>query len=136
MSRMRASAAQLARALPRLRRTDRAGVIALRARSVACAPARFGDKMRRRMEDFRNKRVTVAGLGKFGGQIAAIKWLVARGANVLVTDKSAPEKLASSREQLDGLPNITFRLGEHRVEDFTSTDLVVASPAIPPHNEF
>ena len=87
------------------------------------------------MDDLRNKRVTVAGLGKFGGQIAAAKWLVAQGARVLVTDRSPAEKLAASVKELDGLA-IEFRLGEHRVGDFTTADLIVASPAIPPTNEF
>jgi UDP-N-acetylmuramoylalanine-D-glutamate ligase len=87
------------------------------------------------MQDLRGKRVTVAGLGKFGGQIAAAKWLVAQGAKVLVTDKSPADKLASSRKELDGLP-IEWRLGEHREADFTSADLIVASPAIPPHNAY
>ena len=87
------------------------------------------------MDDFRNKRVVVAGLGKFGGQIAAVRWLVARGARVLVTDKSPAEKLAGSVKELDGLA-VEFRLGEHRAEDFRGADLVVASPAIPPQNEY
>ena len=87
------------------------------------------------MFDVRNKHVTVAGLGKFGGQIAAIKWLVQQGAMVLVTDKSPAEKLAPSLEQLDGL-NVEYRLGEHRAEDFTTPDLIVTTPAIPPHNEY
>jgi len=87
------------------------------------------------MEDLKNKRVVVAGLGKFGGQIAAAKWLVAQGARVLVTDRSPAEKLQSSVNELAGLP-IEFRLGEHRVEDFTSADLIVASPAIPAHNPY
>src|SRR5438270_7508783 len=86
------------------------------------------------MDDFRDKRVTVAGLGRFGGTVAAARWLVEQGARVLVTDKAAPEKLKEPRRQLEGLP-IEFRLGEHRVEDFTSADLVVISPAIPPTNE-
>ena len=38
-------------------------------------------------------------------------------------------------KQLEGLP-IEYRLGEHRSEDFTSTDLVVASPAIPPSEQY
>lgn len=75
------------------------------------------------MTDPRNKRVTVAGLGKFGGQIAAAKWLVGQGAKVLVTDRSPAEKLASSVTELDGLP-IEFRLGEHRTDDFTTADLI------------
>src|SRR5438270_11840705 len=87
------------------------------------------------MDDFRDKRVTVAGLGRFGGTVAAARWLVEQGARVLVTDKAAPEKLKEPRRQLEGLP-IEFRLGEHREEDFTSADLVVASPAIPPGNEY
>src|SRR5437660_884564 len=81
------------------------------------------------------KRVTVAGLGRFGGNIAAARWLVERGARVLVTDQASAEKLADSVEQLKGLP-IELRLGEHRVEDFTHADLVVASPAIAPANKF
>src|SRR5438132_4015505 len=83
-----------------------------------------------RMHAIRDRRVTVAGLGRFGGNIAAARWLVEQGAaRVLVTDQSPPEKLAESVRQLDGLP-IEWRLGEHRTDDFTSADLVVASPAI------
>jgi UDP-N-acetylmuramoylalanine--D-glutamate ligase len=81
------------------------------------------------------KKVTVAGLGQFGGGIAATQWLCAQGAIVLVTDRDSPEKLSESLEQIKGLP-VTLRLGEHRVEDFTSADLVVASPAIAPGNPF
>ena len=54
---------------------------------------------------------------------------------MLVTDRSPAEKLAGSVKELDGLA-IEFRLGEHRESDFTSADLIVASPAIPPHNAF
>lgn len=83
----------------------------------------------------KNTRVTVAGLGRFGGGIAVSKWLVQRGARVLVTDQAPADKLADSIKQLDGF-SITFRLGEHRREDFTETDLVCTSPAIPPTNEY
>jgi UDP-N-acetylmuramoylalanine--D-glutamate ligase len=62
------------------------------------------------MQDLKNKRVTVAGLGRFGGQIAAARWLVEQGAHVIVTDRSLPEQLAESVQQLEGLP-IDFHLG-------------------------
>lgn len=81
------------------------------------------------------KRITVAGLGRFGGGIEVSKWLAAQGAKVLVTDKESGEKLADSVAQLKGLP-ITFRFGEHRESDFTDADLVVTSPAIPPTNPY
>jgi len=87
------------------------------------------------MQDFNNKRVIVAGLGRFGGQIAAVRWLVQNGAKVLVTDRTPADKLAASVKELAGLP-VEYRLGEHRVDDFTSADLIVTSPAIPPENEF
>ncbi|MDP9172469.1 MAG: UDP-N-acetylmuramoyl-L-alanine--D-glutamate ligase [Planctomycetota bacterium] len=85
--------------------------------------------------NFSGKRVTVAGLGRFGGGIAVVRWLCAQGARVLVTDRDSPEKLADSLRQIQGL-SITLHLGEHREEDFTDADIVVASPAIPPHNPF
>src|SRR4051812_13448331 len=87
------------------------------------------------MLEVQNKRVTVAGLGKFGGQIAAVKWLVQNGAKVLITDKSPAEKLASSLKELDGLA-VEYHLGGHELSDFVSTDLIVTSPAIPPGNEY
>ena len=88
------------------------------------------------VQQVRAKRVTVAGLGRFGGQIAVARWLVEQGAaRVLVTDQASEEKLAHSVKQLDGLP-IEFRLGEHRESDFAGADLIVASPAIPPTNKY
>ena len=87
------------------------------------------------IENFQGRRVTVAGLGRFGGSIAAARWLVEQGARVLVTDRAAAEKLAASVRQLEGL-SIDLRLGEHREEDFTKAELVVASPAIPPTNPY
>jgi len=87
------------------------------------------------MQDVRGKTVTVFGLGRFGGGIAVAKWLVEQGATVRVTDSAPREKLEESVKQLEHLP-ITFRLGSHAIEDFTNVDLVVASPAIPPSNEY
>lgn len=81
------------------------------------------------MIDLKNKRVTVAGLGRFGGGIAVSRWLVEQGARVLVTDSASGEALGDSVAKLADLP-IEYHLGAHRVEDFTSCDLVVASPAI------
>jgi UDP-N-acetylmuramoylalanine--D-glutamate ligase len=87
------------------------------------------------MNTIKGQRVTVAGLGRFGGGIAVTRWLCEQGARVLVTDKERPELLEESVRQLAGLP-VELRLGEHRTEDFTSTDLVVASPAIPPASPY
>src|SRR5262249_23048099 len=50
-------------------------------------------------------------------------------------DQAKPEALTESIAQLDGLP-IEYRLGEHLEADFTTADLIVASPAVPPANRF
>lgn len=75
------------------------------------------------------------GLGRFGGQLAAIRYLLAQDARVVVTDSAGEAKLAESLRELDGLP-LTFHLGGHLDSDFTDTDLVVVSPAVPPTNPF
>lgn len=91
--------------------------------------------MKRITDDLQGKRVTVAGLGHFGGGVSAARWLASQGARVLVTDLQPAEALTDSLRQLEGLP-IEYRLGAHDEADFTRSDLVVASPAIPPTNRF
>ncbi|MFT3686289.1 MAG: Mur ligase family protein [Phycisphaerales bacterium] len=86
------------------------------------------------MNDFRGKRVTVMGLGRFGGGLGATKFLASQGARVLVTDLSPADKLAEPLKEIEPLIQsgaVGLRLGEHRPEDFTNTDLVVANPAVP-----
>ncbi|MBI3846222.1 MAG: UDP-N-acetylmuramoyl-L-alanine--D-glutamate ligase [Planctomycetes bacterium] len=83
----------------------------------------------------RGRRATVVGLGLFGGGVGVARFLAARGARVTVTDLRDRNVLARSVEALAGVP-IEWRLGEHRVEDFTSTDLVVSSPGVPRESPF
>ena len=84
---------------------------------------------------FAGKRITVAGLGRFGGGIAVTRWLCAQGASVLATDLDTAKNLSDSLNQLEGL-SVEFHLGEHREEDFAGADLIVASPAIPLQNRY
>lgn len=87
-----------------------------------------------RARDLSGARVTVMGLGRFGGGIGVTRYLVAQGADVLVTDLESREKLADSVAQITDLiesGRVTLRLGEHNVSDFTTCDLVVANPAVP-----
>ena len=80
------------------------------------------------------KRVTVMGLGRFGGGLGVTRWLVSRGADVLLTDLDPADKLGESVAAIQDLVNagtVTLRLGEHNVSDFTTRDLVVANPAVP-----
>src|SRR5436305_1141575 len=86
------------------------------------------------MRDLAGKRVTVMGLGRFGGGIGVTRFLAAQGADVLVTDTAPATDLADSVANISDLVDrgaVKLRLGEHNVSDFTATDLVVANPAVP-----
>ena len=73
------------------------------------------------------------GLGLFGGGAGAARYFAGLGAEVTVTDMADAKKLARSVAALNGL-GIHFVLGEHREEDFTEADLVVANQAVRPDN--
>ncbi len=79
-------------------------------------------------------RVTVMGLGRFGGGASVTRWLTDQGASVLLTDIEPEEKLASSVARISDLVKsgrVQLRLNGHNVSDFTTCDLVVANPAVP-----
>jgi len=83
----------------------------------------------------KNKRVLVMGLGLFGGGVGAVRFLVREGADVTVTDLRSEEELDTSVRALDGLP-VAFKLGGHDEDDFQSSDLIVANPAVPRSSQF
>ena len=80
---------------------------------------------------FKDKKITVMGLGLHGGGVGVVKFLAASGAKVIVTDLKTKDQLAPSLEKLKGLKNITYVLGQHRNEDFSNVDMVVKAPPIP-----
>jgi len=93
------------------------------------------DALRRVLADLKGRRVTLMGLGVFGGGEGAARFLLDRGAELTVTDLRTAEKLRSPLERLAG-PFVRLRLGEHVEEDFVQADLLVASPAVPRTSPF
>src|SRR6185436_17297074 len=79
------------------------------------------------------RRVTVMGLGLFGGGLGVTRFLVKAGAKVTITDSKSETDLRESIEQLRLLP-VTFRLGGHDERDFRDADLVIVNPAVPETN--
>jgi UDP-N-acetylmuramoylalanine--D-glutamate ligase len=79
-------------------------------------------------------RATVMGLGRFGGGLGVTRWLAARGARVLLTDRADEAALAGPLAELRDLVDsgiVTLRLGRHEARDFAEADLVIANPAVP-----
>ena len=81
-------------------------------------------------DDIRGARITVMGLGRFGGGAGATRWLRARGARVTVTDLRTEDELAPVLDEL-GRDDLTLRLGGHDPRDFEDCDALVVNPAIP-----
>ena len=76
------------------------------------------------------RRVTVMGLGRFGGAEGLIRYLTGQGARVTVTDRGPAEALSETRNRLSGL-TVDFHLDGHRSEHFDDADLIVVNPAVP-----
>src|SRR5712691_7746200 len=76
--------------------------------------------------DVAGKRVTVVGAARSG--IAAATLLATKGAEVTITD------VRGQVEGTDSLKDdrVAIELGGHRLETFTSADLIVLSPGVPP----
>jgi len=89
----------------------------------------------REVPELRGRRVTVMGLGLFGGGEGVARFLALRGARVTVTDTRPERDLRESVDALRGLP-VEFRLGGHDEADFRGADLVVVNPAVPPSSPF
>ena len=84
--------------------------------------------------EFRGRRVTVMGLGRFGGGVGVVRFLLSQGAKVTVTDRDTKDALADSVAAVgDGA---AFHLGGHMDHDFIDTDLVVVNPAVKPGDPF
>lgn len=80
---------------------------------------------------FQGKKITVMGLGLLGRGVGDAKYLAEAGADLIVTDLKSKEALAASVAQLEGYPNVTLRLGEHKLEDFRNRDIILKAAGVP-----
>jgi len=81
-------------------------------------------------------RVTVMGLGRFGGGLGAARWLARQGAEVTVTDLADAQALAEPLARLHDVPLAGLQLGGHREQDFLTADCVVVNPAVRPQSPY
>jgi UDP-N-acetylmuramoylalanine--D-glutamate ligase len=80
---------------------------------------------------FKGKKITVLGLGLLGRGVGDARVLAEQGAELIVTDLKSADELASSVAQLEGFPNVTLVLGEHRLEDFRDRDFILKAAGVP-----
>ena len=72
------------------------------------------------------------GLGRFGGGVAAARFLALHGAVVTVTDLRSAEELADSLELLSDVPVTRFALSGHPDDVLDDCQLLVVNPAVRP----
>lgn len=84
--------------------------------------------------NYHGQRITVMGLGHFGGGVAAARWLAQHGAMVTVTDLADQTALADSLAELADVPIAGYHLGGHQEDDFRHAETVVVNPAVRPSN--
>ena len=80
------------------------------------------------------QRVTVMGLGRFGGGVGVARWLAEAGVCVTVTDLQDDADLAPALQELAPLVHdgrVHLHLGGHQERDFVDCDCVVVNPAVP-----
>lgn len=77
--------------------------------------------------------VTIMGLGRFGGGVAAARFLASHGAVVTVTDLRSAEELADSLAELSDLPIHRYLLSGHPETAFDDCQLLVVNPAVKPN---
>jgi len=87
------------------------------------------------IDGIRDKHVTIMGLGLNGGGEAAVRFFLKKGAYVLVTDMKTQEQLQPTIDRIAAdkdldTSRLTYRLGEHRIEDFENADCVIKNPGV------
>ncbi len=84
---------------------------------------------------FKDKKVTIMGLGLLEGGVGTAKFFCKQGAKVLVTDLKTKKQLKESIQKLKDF-TIEYVLGRHRAKDFIDTDLIIKNPAVPNNSPY
>ncbi len=79
---------------------------------------------------FKNKKVTVVGLGLLGKRIGDVAFLAECGADVTVTDIKTKEQLAPALLALKKYTKVKYVLGEHRMQDFENKDFILKGQGV------
>ena len=84
---------------------------------------------------FKNKKITIMGLGLLGRGIQVSALLAESGAKLTVTDLKTAEQLKSSVNKLKKY-KIKYVLGKHDLNDFENVDLIIKSAGVPLDSPF
>lgn len=81
------------------------------------------------VDDVKNKKVLIFGLGLQGGGLGDVQWLAAHEAQVRVTDQKTAPELSSTISQLP--QGVELSLGGHSEIDIEWADIIIKNPGVP-----
>jgi UDP-N-acetylmuramoylalanine--D-glutamate ligase len=81
------------------------------------------------IEEIKNKKVLIFGLGILGGGSEAVRWFYKKGAKLIITDKKTKKELLPSIKKLKKI-KAKYVLGKHRFEDIDTSDIVYFNPGV------
>ena len=87
-------------------------------------------------EYFKDKKVTILGLGLLGRGIGDSRFLAEHADELIITDRKNEEELKSSKESLSDFSNITFHLGAQFLSDFEGRDFIYKASSVPLDSEY
>ncbi len=93
-------------------------------------------QMNPRQGIFKDKKITMIGLGLLGRGLGCAQFFLKEGADLLITDLKSQDELATSIEKLKEFGSPTYVLGEHRLEDFRNRDLILKAAGVPLDSPF
>lgn len=85
---------------------------------------------------FRDKKITVMGLGILGRGVGDTDFMAKNEAELIVTDKKSESDLAASLALLKQYPTITYVLGEHTMSSFEGRDSILKAAGVPSDSEY
>lgn len=85
---------------------------------------------------FKDKKITVMGIGVLGRGVGDIKFLASCGAKITATDLKGEDKLKKSLRQLKKYKNIEYTLDKHSVSDFRNRDMIIKGAGVPLESKY
>jgi len=91
-------------------------------------------------KSWEGKKITILGLGRYehGSGLAAVKFFIRQGADLLISDLQTKDELAIQVKRVkdyaaeqDYQGQMTWVMGEHREEDILGCDVLIPNQAIP-----
>ncbi|MEX2514703.1 MAG: UDP-N-acetylmuramoyl-L-alanine--D-glutamate ligase [Candidatus Paceibacterota bacterium] len=88
------------------------------------------------IDNFKDKKITMMGLGLLGRGVNVAKFLAECGAELIITDLKNTDELAESLEKLKKYKNIKYVLGRHRLGEFEGRDMIIKAASVPKDSKY